>query len=156
MEILLNDRLIVDCGSEDCKIAIPAQEQFVEMIKPYLQNAIDEETDAEKHDDINKMSGNFFNNLEDIGASATLPSADFTNLRYDKIEGMLIDFKNKICEDLQKKKILFYGDIKIWCDEHVHKHKLVGIYGWCEGTAINPLQRAEDQFNQILKSRQRV
>ena len=149
-------QIIKNCGSESYKIAIPAQEYFVKVIKQPLQDTIDRETDIEKHDDINKMSDNFFNDLDDIGAMVELPSEDFTNLRYDKIDEMLVDFKNQICQRLKDHKILFYGDIKIWCDEHVHRHKQVGIYGWCDGTAINPLARTEDQFNQILQSRQRV
>jgi len=143
--------IVLRCGSEYCKIAIPAQEKFIEVIEPYLQYAIEEETDTIKDNDIDKISGNLYNNLTDIGAAVMLPSEDFTNLRYDKIEEMLVVFKNSICKKLKDDKILFYGNVHIYCDENVHKHKQVGIYGWCEGTTINPLAENEDKFNKILK-----
>ncbi len=135
MKILLNDELISNCGSKDYKIAIPAQQQFIKIIKQPLQYSIDTETTIEKHDDITRMSNIFFNNFIDIGTSVMVPSEVFTNLNYDKIDQMLIDFKNGICQELKNKKIFYYGDVQMWCDESVHKGKQVGIYGWCEGCA---------------------
>ncbi len=153
MEILLNDKLIVDCGSENYKIAIAAQVRFVKVIKQSVQDAIDIETNAEKDDNITKISDNIFSNFVDIGSSAIVPSEVFTNLRYDKIDEMLIHFKNNICQRLKDKKILYYGDIKIWCDDCTHKQKQVGIYGWCDGTTIDPRTDAVDKFNQFLQSK---